>query len=184
MKLTSRFLALILSFACLSSLLAACGTPTEPEVGEIPAARGLRLAYESKSPYRVVVSENASEDVKKIAEEFVSYFEQITGAKLIVVDDTATNASAETTVNGVTYTSIPEIVIGGAERDICKQAKVDELAQEECLIYSNESDLLLTGGSDRAVAYAVYAFFEERVGVRYFTPDDEYIPSLPTLEVA
>ena len=184
MKLTSRFLALILSFACLSSLLAACGTPTEPEVGKIPAARGLRLAYESKSPYRVVVSENASEDVRIMADEFLTYFEQITGAKIIIVNDSASNKSEETTINGVTYTSIPEIVIGNAERDICKKAKADELLEEEFLIYSDESDLLLTGGSDRAVAYAVYAFLEESVGVRYWTPEDEYVPSSPTLEVA
>ncbi len=177
----TRFFALILSLLLFLPALTACTNTAETAP---PPARGLRLAYHGETAYRVVVSKDASQDVRTMAEEFVSYFESITGAKLEITDDTADTACSPYTVGGITYEAIPEIIIGSADRPLCRGNEANRLEEEEFLLCTDEENLLLTGGSDRAVAYAVYAFLEERMGVRYLSADYEYVPTTDNLEVA
>ncbi len=56
--------------------------------------------------------------------------------------------------------------------------KSSDLIEEEILIQSNKDCLILSGGSGRAVLYAVYIFLERVCGVRWFFPDaeDEIVP--------
>ncbi len=42
--------------------------------------------------------------------------------------------------------------------------------------------LIITGGEPRGTVYAVYEFFERYMGVRWLTPEDVFIPTLPSRE--
>ena len=45
-------------------------------------------------------------------------------------------------------------------------------------------NLILAGHEKRGCLYAVYSFLQDVVGVRWWTPEDTFIPKKPTLVVA
>lgn len=169
MSRVQKIASLVLSLSLLLSLLSACAEGTE----QAPALRegAMRLSEQGVSDWRVVVSAEASDDTKTMAEEFVTYFEEITGARLPVVTD-AEPAQKQ------------EIVIGRTTRAIDAEADYGTLGEEGFLNLTRTHDVLLTGNTDRAVAYAVYAFLEQSLGVRYLAADYEYLPETPTLDIA
>lgn len=162
---------------CLLLALIFCATPLfacqAPGTEEIPPLRdgGMRLALNGTSEYAIVISKEASADVQAMAEEFVSYFRAITGATLDILTDDKDPVKKE-------------IVIGKTTRKIDSTVDYDALGQEDFIYQTQDENLLLTGKSDRAVAYAVYGFLEDRLGVRYYTPDLEYVPQKDVLDVA
>ncbi|MBQ2730706.1 MAG: DUF4838 domain-containing protein [Clostridia bacterium] len=169
-----RILCLLLTLAFVLPMCSCLSQGTEPTADDaVPPLRegGMRLAVGGESNYRVVIAADASEDVKKIAEEFVSYFERITSAKLDVVTD-------QEEVLG------KEIVIGKTTRKIDAAVDYSALGEEGYTYQTQDENLLLTGNTDRAVAYAVYGFLEDRLGVRYWTPDYETVPQKDVLDVA
>ena len=80
--------------------------------------------------------------------------------------------------------------ITGASFDICEQGEpaiylsVDEaLAAEEIAVITDENGITLSGGSVRGAFYAVYAFLEDVLGVRFYTHDATKVPSVPELSL-
>ena len=162
-KILSLFFAALL----LLSALVAC-TETEQGPSSTPS-RNLVLAEGGKSDYRVVIGKDASEDTQKMSVEFTDYFKKICGVTLAVVTDE-------------TEPQEKEIVIGRTTRKIDQKANYETLGEEEYFYAADDASLLLTGKTDRAMAYAVYAFLEERLGVRYLTYDTEYVPELDVVK--
>lgn len=162
-NMLKRTLYLFLALALLAPLLVSCAA-------EVTPAGVLRLAMGGNSDYRVVISKDASEDMQKIAREFTDYFEKITSVTLPIVSDEV--AAQE-----------KEIVLGKTTRKIDANINYDNLTEEELVYFSNRSSLLLTGVTERAVAYAVYGFLEDYCGVRYWSADYEKVPSSPTLDI-
>ena len=169
-RILCLFLALVFVLplcSCLSQSTDPAGDETDPPLRE----GGMRLALHGESDYRIVIAKDASEDVTKIAEEFVSYFKQITDAALPIVTDE-------------TKTADHEIVIGKTSRKIDSAVDYSLLGEEGYAYQTEDESLLLTGNTDRAVAYAVYGFLEDRLGVCYWTPDYETVPQKDVLDVA
>ena len=129
----------------------------------------LVLASERQSDYRVILSADADEELCGIAEEFVSYFSALTGVTLPILRDDEPE-------------SAKEILIGKTNRE--GDVFDYEISKEDTYCYQTYGDsLLLTGAGNRGVAYAVYAFLEEVCGVRYYTPEYEYVPELAVLSI-
>ncbi len=160
MTMKKQLFTLFLTLCVLLSLCA-CAQPVKTLWSD-PEGQ-LRLAAEAVTPYQIVVSQSASADIRTIAEEFAGYFEKITGAKPIIVTDAAEPAERE-------------IVIGKTARAISSLVDHASLGEEQLIYRTDGKSLTLTGGSDRAVAYAVYGFLENCAGVRYLSPTYELIP--------
>lgn len=158
----ARFLALCLMCLLIWAPLSACA-PQEP-------ADAIVLAQNKKSSYRVVVAADASADVLTMAEEFIDYFSEICGVKLPLVRDDTREGERE-------------ICIGKTARYIDSAVSYEKLGEEDYIYYTEDRSLLLTGGSDRGTAYAVYGFLEDYLGVRYYTPDYEKVPQSDTVQI-
>ncbi len=157
----------------LFPLLASCKKEEAQETPPqgITAPEGcIRIAQDGASDYRVVIAEDASEDLQKIAQEFVDYIAKITGVTLDIVRDSEAEKAQE-------------ICIGRTNRSIDGSANYSAFEEETLFYRVRDENLILTGGSDRATAYAVYDFLEDVLGVRYYSPDYEYVPALTTLDV-
>ncbi|MDD4869099.1 MAG: DUF4838 domain-containing protein [Kiritimatiellae bacterium] len=82
-----------------------------------------------------------------------------------------------------------------AEKDVPKDVKSlifvgktskspqKNFAFDEILIQSKDGNLILTGHSRRGTLYAVYSFLQDIVGVRWWTPDETFIPKKESLEI-
>ncbi len=163
MKRSAPLLCIFIVLALLCPLFTSCTKKPMPE-------GMLRLAEDGKTDYRVVISADADEDTVKIAEEFVGYFEKLTGALPEIVRDN-------------TPATEQEIVIGKTSRAIDARAPYDALGEEGLYYAAEGTSLLITGGAVRGVAYAMYDFLEEICGVRYWSSEYETVPNTPTLDI-
>ena len=59
----------------------------------------------------------------------------------------------------------------------CPETAAIPLGDDETLIKREGDALVLTGGGKRGPLYAVYAFLERYLGCRFFTEDDELVPT-------
>ena len=59
----------------------------------------------------------------------------------------------------------------------------DSLADEEWAIRTYGQDVVLNGGGSRGCLYAVYHFLEDQVGVRWWSDDEQDVPSVERLEL-
>ena len=159
----SLLVAVCILFSSL--LLSSCAQdPLDPQ-----QELTLVLASERQSDYRVILSADADEELCRIAEEFVSYFSALTGATLPVLRDDEPESAKEIRIGKTNR--------AGDDFDY-------EINKEDTFCYQTCGEsLLLTGAGNRGVAYAVYAFFEDVCGVRYYTPDYEYVPELTVLSL-
>ena len=132
----------------------------------------LQLARAGRSDYRVVIAADAPQPIPTAAEEFVHFFQQITGAKLAIVTD----AQPMTGRN---------ILIGPSSHldNLALYIDWDALGNEGYVIRTWDDSLLLFGGARRGTINAVYAFLDDYLGCRWYTPDFSVIPKSPDLSV-
>jgi len=144
-------------------------------VGGTPAATAgyeLELARDGKTEYRVVIGANASTKVKAIAEDFAEHFKAITGASIPILTDENKRVEKEVLIGPNKHVS--ELMVG---------IDLSRMEDEEYLITTVDSSLVLTGGKRRGTPNAVYTFLDEILGCRWYAPDCTVIPNRPTLRV-
>lgn len=83
---------------------------------------------------------------------------------------------------------VAETVIPPAARSVIfvgktSKAPRSDFAFDEILIRSADGNLVLSGHSRRGALYAVYSFLQDIVGVRWWAPDEMFIPQRKTLEI-
>ncbi len=121
--------------------------------------------------YTIVIGADASEADKNAAEKLRYYFDEISGIKLDIVNDT----SAE---------SEKEIIIGKTNRE-GNGFDVDRtsLGDDGIVIKTVGEKLILSGAEKRGAIYAVYNFLEEYFDCRWFTHDLTVIPEKDKLTI-
>ena len=144
-------------------------------VALLPAAGGLAGAVprsltvtEQGVPKAVIVKPaGASQVIDFAAAELREYVRRISGATLPVSEGGEKSAG-------------PGIVLGTAKLDPPRQG----LPCDSFTVETKGERLLLTGNTDRAVLYAVYAFLES-LGAAWLEPGEtgEFLPHLPTILV-
>ena len=133
----------------------------------------LTLAEDGQSSYRIVIPTAAIPSERYAAQELQRYFEKICGAKLPIV--TAAEPAAS-----------QEILLGDNARLRPGQPALDfkTLGRDGFTLRTDRERLIIAGGRPRGTLYGVYALLEEKLGVRWFTPDLEVTPRTNRVELA
>jgi hypothetical protein len=128
------------------------------------ASAAITLAEQGKSPYQIVLSTNAIPSERYAAEELQRYLERITGAKL-PISDTETIGSHE-------------ILLGHSAhlQKLSPRLYFSAIGSDGFALRTDGNHLIIEGGQPRGTLYGVYTLLEERLGVRWFTPELEVVP--------
>ncbi|MBU6402589.1 MAG: DUF4838 domain-containing protein, partial [Verrucomicrobia bacterium] len=135
-------------------------------------AANLTLATHSQTRYRIVIAADAIPSERYAAEELQRYLEKMSDARLPIVRDTE---------RAVTH----EILLGDNAhlRRLGLRLDLAKLGQEGFILRTYRGRLIIAGGQPRGTLYGVYELLEEKLGVRWFTPEVEYVPPRSPLRV-
>lgn len=141
------------------------------------ASEPLTLAHEGRSEYQVVIAKGAPGPIPAVAEDFVDHFQKITGARLAILTDDAPMTRHEILIGPSRHLDALALYIDG-----------EKLGREGYVIrtYGNQPRgqyLLLFGGPMRGTLNAVYAFLEDHLGCRWYTPTFSVVPAKPDLRI-
>ncbi|MGC9319183.1 MAG: DUF4838 domain-containing protein, partial [Armatimonadota bacterium] len=122
----------------------------------------------------IVVPAEATAHERAAAEELHRYLLRISGCELPILGE------------GEDLQGFPAYV--GRTEFARRRGLLDRagaLGDEGLLMVADESGLALLGGGDLGTCYAVCAFLEEKLGVRWFNPDalGEIVPQMPAVEI-
>ncbi len=127
------------------------------------------LVKDGRPAAAIVLGSDATEPEKNAALELQSYLEQISGARLeIQAEPSEGLGSVFVGQTELTQKQVPGFDWGSLKRD-------------GILIKSSRDTLILAGDRPAGTLYAVYDFLES-LGVRFYTPRDEYIPRMADVE--
>ncbi|MCA9425560.1 MAG: DUF4838 domain-containing protein [Candidatus Omnitrophica bacterium] len=134
-------------------------------------SEALLLAEGGKSHYAIVVSASASPSEDHAARELQHFLKEIAGVELPLITDRDPRQQYE-------------VLVGNSRRVEELNLSIDwnSLGDEGYVIRTEGDRLLLAGGKKRGTLYAVYAFLEETLGCRWFTPDVSRIPKQERVE--
>ncbi len=131
----------------------------------IPASQGIILADKGFSAYRIVIPSSPSVHEQKAATVLQDYLMQISGAALPIV--TADK-------KGSRY----EILLGQNDRlpRLNTGISLRELEADGFVIMTDSMRLIIAGGNERGALFGVYAFLENYLGCRMYSPEVKIVP--------
>src|SRR3989442_13807015 len=134
-------------------------------VCSVESRAALTLANNGASRYHIVISANAIPAERYAAEELQRYLERLSGAKLPIVTDAGP-------------VELREILLGDNAHLAKLRLKVDfsKLGTDGFVLRTEGRRIVVAGGRPRGTLYAVYALLEDKLRVRWFTPDLEVVP--------
>ena len=136
------------------------------------AAGQLVLAGAGRSDFRIVIAAEASPSEKHAAAELQRFLREISGAELPIGDDRAEMGAHEILVGDNAHL-----------RQLNEPIDWRSLGSEGFVMRTSAGHLILAGGRLRGSMYAVYAFLEEVLGCRWFTPTVSRIPHVERVQV-
>ena len=135
-------------------------------------AAGLTLAKNQTSKYRIVIATNAIPSERYAAEELQGYLEKMSGVKLQIVDESARPQATEILVG-----------LSGRARKSLPDLDEKQLGPDGFMLRTSGSRLIIAGGKPRGTLNGVYSLLEERLGVRWFSPELESVPHTNHLQI-
>lgn len=129
------------------------------------------LAQNGKTAYVIVSAPRATEAEAYAAHELAEYLDKITGKTFVVVPENQPAAG------------LRRIFVGWT--DFARDHGIDaaRLGEEEWLIKSVDSDLVIGGGRPRGTLYGVYALLERELGCHWLDHNTEVVPSIHDLRL-
>lgn len=126
-----------------------------------------------KKPCPIVIASNALPSERYAAQELQHYLEAVTSMKLPIVEDSLRPVSRE-------------ILVGDSAhlRALHLKLDINKLGPEGFALRTVKNKLIIAGGRPRGTLYGVYTLLEEKLGVRWFTPELEVIPHTNRLVLA
>ena len=159
----------------LTNALLALGMTSLFTAGALAGASGqpIVLAENGTAKCTIVLADEAIEPEQTAASELAEYFKKVTGAEFTIVKE------------GQDPKTGTRIYVGPTEY-ARKQGIVTELLGPERWYMRSSSDgnLILAGGRPRGTIYAAYHFLEDVVGIHWWSPWEEYVPSQTNLSIA
>lgn len=128
-----------------------------------PAAEKVQIAKDGKALLPVVISDTASENIKKVADELAGYLKQITGASFEVKVGDGNS--------GIVLGTIQQFPDSKVAPDLVIRNTFD--GKEAYAIRTDDKRLLLIGATDLGVSHAAFRFLES-IGCRWFFPAKEW----------
>jgi hypothetical protein len=131
------------------------------------AKADVTLCDHGKTQYRIVLPANAIPSERYAAEELQNYLEKMSGAKPAIVTDSEKPSGRE-------------ILLGDNAHLEKAGIKVDfnRLGTDGFVLRVDGNRLVIAGGRPRGTLNGVYTMLEEKLGVRWFTPELETVPKL------
>jgi hypothetical protein len=132
----------------------------------------LTLTDHGVTRYRIVLPAAAIPAERYAAEELQRYVEKMGGAKIPIVSDAEPPVSRE-------------ILLGSNSHLKKLTAKIDfhKLGTDGFVLRADGNRLIIAGGSPRGTLNGVYTLLEEKLGVRWFTPELETVPRLDRIKL-
>lgn len=127
----------------------------------------ISLTNRGTSVYRIVIPQEASEDVKTGATDLQRYLREISGATLPIVND-ATRAQAK------------EIVLGNTNR---RRIDTQRLKEDGFVIQTHAQKVYLVGMNDEGTMYAAYHLLEKYLRCRFYSTRFKLIPKNANLRL-
>jgi hypothetical protein len=123
----------------------------------------LSLVEQGQSRAVIVVSDVAAPNVLETAHDLSEIIARMSGARLLVMSEAGDESA---------------LILGVQEQD----RLLPPLAYH---VWRKDDVMYFSGGSDQGVINGVYAFLEQELGCRWYTPDalSEYIPRRATIKV-
>lgn len=122
------------------------------------------LFSSGRTDYRIVLSADASESEATAAADFREAVRKIGGADMPIVKSSAAASG-------------PAVYIGYSQAVGKLTGKAKPEDTDESFTYMTSGDnLIILGGRNRGSLYGVYAFLENELGVRWYTPDCSVYP--------
>lgn len=126
------------------------------------------IVKEGKSEYKIVYGKQASETEKYAASEMQSFIYQMTGVRLLLIEDGFVKGN-------------PNQLICIGENAILESSGIEldysELGTDGFLMKTQGTNLYIVGGK-RGTLYGVYDFLEKICGVKFIANDCTYTPQL------
>ena len=134
------------------------------------AAQEITLIDESGSLGRILVGQDASDQLWEAADELREHLYKITGVFIMARP---------------TGKSYPVEIILGAQAAATAGVDVtrENLGEQGYIIRTLGNRLIIAGASDLGTLYGVYGFLEDHLGVRWFTPDFTKIPRRSAVKI-
>jgi len=129
--------------------------------------RSITIVKDGKSDWVILISSEASKPMKHGAIEIQQHIERMSGAKLPIVETIAPSAKGAIVITEARNLHPEEFII------------VSSIHKEEKKIPKIE----IIGDSLRGALYGCYAFLEDVLGCRWYTPEITYIPERKTIAV-
>lgn len=129
--------------------------------------QGTELAKDGVTGWKIVLPDEPTLVEKTAARELSEHLTLVTNANFPTV------AEQHVPSDGSSL-----IFVGRTAKSPDKEYKFDEI-----LIKLDGGNLILTGHPQRGCLYAVYSFLQDVVGVRWWAPEDTFIPQKPTLAI-
>ncbi|MBN1421645.1 MAG: DUF4838 domain-containing protein, partial [Planctomycetes bacterium] len=136
---------------------------------EAGAPAGVNLA--SLGTWDIVIALEAPPSTHYAAEEFQSFFESASGAKLAIA------TAVERPDRHVFIGASPALRASNVAID------VTGFGEEDLRIVIRDDNIAIAGGEPRGTLYGVYTFLEDYVGVRFLTADRTHVPPIPAWKV-
>ncbi|HEY5914335.1 MAG TPA: DUF4838 domain-containing protein [Verrucomicrobiae bacterium] len=131
----------------------------------IHLSSAVTLADRGKSAYRIVIPADAIPSERYAAAELQRYLERITGARLPIGKDSEASSSRE-------------ILLGDNAHLRKLKSPIDyaALGTDGFVLRTEGNRLIIAGGKPRGTLNGVYTLLEDKLGVRWFTPEVERVP--------
>ena len=119
------------------------------------------------TPWKIVLPDEPTPVEKTAARELAEHLKLVTGVDFPTVAEKDVSPGAKSL-----------IFLGNTAKAPKKDYKFDEI-----LIKMDGGNLILAGHKKRGCLYAVYSFLQDIVGVRWWAPEETFVPKKPTLVV-
>ena len=118
---------------------------------------------------RIITASKCDSVTRYAAEELARWLGEMTGAAFTIASD-------------LTPAQENDILVGANSRTEKYAERTDALPREG-YFYCTDGSNLIFGGKGRALLYGVYAFLEDELGIRFFSPDVTHVPRRSRIEI-
>ena len=129
------------------------------------------IAGEGTAVCAIALADNASAPEQKAGAELAAYLTKVTGGEFVILKE------------GQALKPGPRIYVGPTQFAKEKGIDCERLSAEHWVMRTFDGNLVLAGGRPRGTLYAVHHFLEDVVGVHWWSPWDESVPTRANLSV-